>query len=188
MKRITTTALALTAAAGLFAGHATAATMLNATGITANGESTTTMTASASRKTPGNALGAADGSFYSIGLGGVVDFVFGSAFRAMGQVVEVTYKRTGYFESADIFGGDGMGTFTFLASVSNQGPEGNQLAVPFSASGIYSVLRFVDTSVDKKGRDGFDIDSVSVAPVPVPAAGFLLVGALGALGLRRRKA
>ena len=40
-----------------------------------------------------------------------------------------------------------------------------------------------------KTNDGFSIDdaTVSVAAVPVPAAGLLLMGALGALGLRARR-
>lgn len=49
----------------------------------------------------------------------------------------------------------------------------------FTASGI--------SKGDPCGNCGALIDNVSVAPVPVPAAGFLLAGALGGLGLMRRR-
>ncbi|WP_395543671.1 VPLPA-CTERM sorting domain-containing protein [Neotabrizicola sp. sgz301269] len=131
-----------------------------------------------------SALGAADGSFVSLGLGGSIVLAFATPFRAIGEVVEITYNnKKNHKESADIFASvDGI-TWTLIASVKNY------LSTGFSASGVYSFLKIVDTTGPKGASfDGFDIDSVSVTPVPVPAAGLLLGGALLGLGsLRRRK-
>lgn len=136
------------------------------------------------RSDPTAALGAADGSFVSLGFGGSLVLTFAQPFRAIGQIVEVTFNdRSRHKESADVYAGDGV-TWTLIASVKNY------LSTSFSAAGTFTHLKIVDTS-DASGAtfDGFDIDSVSVSPVPVPAAGLLLGGALFGLGaLRRRKA
>lgn len=137
----------------------------------------------AGRNDPMAALGAEDGKFVSLGFGGSLILTFGQPFRAIGQIIEVTFNdRSKHKESADVYAGDGV-TWTLIASVKNH------LSTSFSAAGIFTHLKIVDTS-DAKGAtfDGFDIDAVSVSPVPVPAAGLLLGGALFGLGaLRRRK-
>ncbi|MGV8954169.1 MAG: VPLPA-CTERM sorting domain-containing protein, partial [Cypionkella sp.] len=61
----------------------------------------------------------------------------------------------------------------------------------FTFTGVFDSLKVVDTSPKVGGRDGFDIDSISVTPatIPLPAGGLLLLGALGGVAaLRRRKA
>ena len=131
------------------------------------------------------ALGAEDGRFLSLGLGGSATFGFGTLFNPIGKVFEVTFgspRRTP--EAADIFGSF-RGVRTFLGSVTNGGPG------TFSFAGLFDQLVFVDTTTvlgPRKG-DGFDIDAINVtpAPIPLPAGGLLLLGALAAvLGLRRR--
>ena len=137
------------------------------------------------RKVTGNALGAANGNFLSLGLGGSAVFSFGTNFGSPGAVFEITNgSRSQYVETADIFGSlDGL-SWTKLASITNA-----TLSNTFTFSGVYAFLKVSDTSPAGAGRDGFDIDSISVSAVPVPAAGILLLGALGGLAaVRRRKA
>ena len=143
------------------------------------------------RSNVANAYGAADGKFYSLGLGGTATFTFAPAhlIGSPGNVVEITNGvRDGHVESIAIYGILGM-VETFLGNVTN-----TALSTAFTFTGSYTALKFVDTSVATasqiaKGRDGFDIDSITVAAVPLPAGGLLLLGALGGIaGLRRRKA
>ena len=51
---------------------------------------------------------------------------------------------------------------------------------PFPFAGIFKFLKIVDTSPVVAGRDGFDIDAVSVTAVPLPA-GIALLGSSVAL-------
>jgi hypothetical protein len=135
-----------------------------------------------------NAYGATDGKFYSLGLGGSAVFTFLPAvgFRSPGAVVEVTNgNRDGHKESMDLYGVLG-GIETYIGSVTN-----TMATAVFTFMGKFDSLKVVDTSVVVAGRDGFDIDSISVTPatIPLPAGGLLLLGALGGVAaLRRRKA
>jgi hypothetical protein len=135
-----------------------------------------------------NAYGASDGKFYSLSLGGSAVFTFlpAVAFRSPGAVVEVTNgKRESYLESMDLYGVLG-GFATYIGSVTNAAAT-----TIFTFAGKFDSLKVVDTSPGGTGRDGFDIDSISVTPatIPLPAGGLLLLGALGGVAaLRRRKA
>jgi hypothetical protein len=137
----------------------------------------------AGRSDPTKALGANDGGFVSLGFGGELVLGFSQPFRAIGQVFEITFNDPRrHRESADLFVGNG-GAWTFVGSLQNT------LSLAFNAAGTFTQLRLVDTSNASGATfDGFDVDAVSVSPVPVPAAGLLLGGALVGLGaLRRRK-
>ena len=138
----------------------------------------------AGRSDPMAALGAEDGSFVSLGFGGSIVLGFAKSFRAIGNVFEVTFNnKASHKESADIFGSADGVTWVLLASLKNH------ISTSFSAEGIFSQLKIVDTSNIKGATfDGFDIDAVSVSPVPVPAAGLLLAGGLFGLGALRRRA
>lgn len=132
-----------------------------------------------------HALGAPDDEFLSLGLGGSAVFSFGRTFTGPGQIYEITYSRPGYTETASLFGSvDGV-NYDFIASVNNTDEESI-----FTFAGTYNYLKVWDNSPVRAGRDGFDIDAVSVSAVPIPAAGLLLAGGLGLLGTRklRRKA
>lgn len=179
--RTKTMALGMIAALGL-ALPAQAATV-DATSVDAY---TQGIGVSAVRGVTSKALGAADGKFLSLGLGGSATFSFGGLFKPVGAVVEVTYGNIArHKESVDVFG-ILKGITTYLGSIKNSDTGA------FSFAGTFSQLKLVDTSPKKGGStDGFDIDALSVTlvPVPVPAGGVLLLTALAAFGaLRRRKA
>lgn len=142
-----------------------------------------------SRSNPVAATGAEDGNFYSLGFGGSIVLGFSSLVSGVGSVFEVTnLPRDTYIESAIFSVSLDGNSWTTLGEYSNQ------------VSSLYSAtpflfLKVVDTSpvIAGHGRDGYDIDAISfeeyVAPVPLPAAGLLLIGGLAGLGvMKRRKA
>lgn len=147
------------------------------------------------RDVAANALGAPDGKFLSLGIGGSAVFSFGRNFQAPGSMIEVTWgNRSRYIETADVFGLAAGGVRTLLGQLINT-TNGGVIALNFA--GVFDQLEVVDTSTDPmdpreaRARDGWDIDSISVtpAPIPLPAGGVLLLSALGGVALlRRRKA
>lgn len=138
-----------------------------------------------------NALGAPDGAFYSLGFGG--DLTLGFArdlFTGIQQVVtlEVTFgsvPAARHFESANVYSVlDGVETL--LGSINNETGGGKVTSV-----GPFQYIKLVDTTrttyPNTRSFDGFDVESVSIAPVPLPAAGgMLLLGMAGMAALRRR--
>lgn len=138
-----------------------------------------------------NALGAPDGSFFEIGTNAIVEFTFGQVFTGPASVLEVTFGSRGAFDEDTRLIGLLNGVQTVLAEFTNDDIGGDG-AIAIAFTGIFDALRFQDFSQTGPDTgtlvDGIDIDSVSVSPIPVPAAGLLLVGALGALGLARRRA
>ncbi len=78
------------------------------------------------------------------------------------------------------------GIISGVLSTANGATVGNwvQLNVEF----LVQNTRKYQLSLANFGKAGAFVDNVAIAPVPVPAAGVVLLGALGALaGLRRRK-
>jgi hypothetical protein len=133
-----------------------------------------------------SALGAADGSFLSLGLGGDAIFGFGQSFGSPAAVFEITFgNRDNYLEIIDVWGilAD-MVTEVFLGTINNSENENT-----ISFDGVYAALHVYDRSPVFQGRDGYDIDAIRASAVPLPAGGMLLLGGLGGLAaLRRRKA
>ena len=181
-------ALALPAAGHAATIQATAATVFAGKGVKGD------------RGLAANALGAEDGTFLSLGLGGAAVFSFGQLFTGPAAILEVTWNtRVGFLESARVYVGNIFDTragafrpddFTDLGTITNQSAS-NVL----SFNGAYRYLAIVDTSPRRGKRDGFDIDSVSVTslpasasmtPVPLPASGLLLGAGLLALYASRR--
>lgn len=184
--------LAAVAAAALI-GSAAQATTLYATSV--NWANNGTVGSSNDRDNPLNSLGAPDGKFMSLGLGGKADFAFGQTFTGPGASYEITFgNRAGYVERAEVFAGIGGsgGSFTKVGDIDNA----SALGFVFDFTGIFDTLRLVDTSPNVSGRDGYDVDAVGVTmlpnpgttPVPLPASALLLGAGVAGLGaLRRRK-
>lgn len=147
------------------------------------------------------ALGEMDGEFYTLGLGGQLTLAFDSARIGPGATVtvqEYTYNRPAssnrHYEAVDVYS-IFQGVTTFVDTVFNTAAS----TTLYLAQG-FEYLRFVDVTTREFGWtrsfNGFDVDSVtvdtsvaSIAPVPLPAGGGLLLAGLGAFGLlRKRKA
>ncbi|QIE41780.1 hypothetical protein [Meridianimarinicoccus aquatilis] len=186
-----TTLLATAAFATVTLGGAASAATLYATDIvwTNNG----TVGSSNDRDNPLNALGAPDGKFMALGLGGFADFTFGETFTGPGASYEVTFgKREGYLETAEVFVG-ANGSFTSIGAIDNASSAG----FVFSFSGVFDTLRLLDTTPGSSpSTDGYDVDAVSVtsysgpnpspAPVPLPAPALMLGAGLLGLGAVRK--
>ena len=128
--------------------------------------------------------GPANGTFYSLGIGGSVVFDFGQTVGGKGSVTEVTYRLAGYKEYANLYTSSNGVTWTLLTKSFNADAVDGE---PLFAATPFRYLKFVDASPAGKGRDGFDIDSVSFAPVPLPAAGLALAAGLAGLATLRRR-
>lgn len=138
----------------------------------------------ADRSIGANALGATDGNFYSLGIKGSIVLDFGRLVGGQGVVTEVTYKPINYDEYANLYTSlDGV-TWTLLAKSFNVVAVNGEAV---TSTSNFRYLKLVDASTKGRGRDGFDIDSVGFAPVPLPAAGLALAGGLAGLAALRRR-
>lgn len=139
---------------------------------------------------PQNALGAADGAFFEIGLGSSVDLTFGTLFDTSATIIEVTFNNpSAQIELVSVFGGRN-GVFSFLGTVSNVDAQGVGATLIFPTADIFDTLRLVDLTRSSERVGGFDIDSVRVnpvAPIPLPAAGLMLLTGLAAFAATRRR-
>lgn len=194
----------LAAAAAILGGATSASALTYAVSITPEGQSTvSTPTATDVRSDAGNALGARDGKFFSLGLGKYADFTFGQDFTGAGAVYEVTYGAVvGWPEFIDILvynSPDDSGAVVIASAVRNTLA---QTGATFSFSGTWDTLRILDVtarecgldntlnctqSADSSGADGFDVDAVGVSVVPLPAAAWLLLGVSGGLFAAKRR-
>lgn len=148
----------------------------------------------ADRSDPAYALGSPDGKFYSLGMGGSLTLGFNDApfHTADVSVFEVTFGGglgSGHKEAAEVYAVNSTNGDKWLLGTLNNVNGSNTVR---GQAGSFDQIRLVDVSKaffsDTKTTDGFDVDSVSIAPVPVPAAGMLLLAGLGGFAaLRRRK-
>lgn len=144
------------------------------------------------RDNPLNALGETDGKFFEIGFGSKVDLRFGTLFTSPGTLVEVTFgNATNWPEEVAVLVGNYGDDSSFVpvdgSPFDNEDAQNPGLQFTF-AGGPFDTIRMMDQSTfPRSGTGGWDIDAVRVAAVPVPAAGLLLIGALGGLGLAARR-
>lgn len=146
------------------------------------------------RKNLGNLVDGNKNSFYSLGFGGSVTLGFGTDFKAGDvSVYEITFTRPTstdkHYEAFELVALDANKNATgFSKVITNE----NGFA-SFRIDSGFTYLKLVDVTKDvfKTGTssyDGADIGMVSIAAVPVPAAGVLMLAGLGGLAaLRRRK-
>lgn len=121
------------------------------------------------------AFGAADGRFMSLGLGGAAVFRFAQAFTGSAAIHEVTFgTRASHLETARVFvaetfaAGTGLfdaNAFREIGRISNA----SRLSI-IGFDGTYRYLALLDTSPRVAGRDGFDIDAISVTAAPLPGS------------------
>lgn len=144
------------------------------------------------RKNVMNAVDMDDSTFYAMGLGGEITVSFALPLFTEAQKVsafEITFNRViGHDEAAAVYSVL-AGVPTFLGNITNFTGEDTLLAAK-----DFDSIKLVDISKTLFPKttsfDGFDLSAlkVSVAPVPLPAAGALLLAGLGGLAaLRRRK-
>ncbi|WP_187429609.1 hypothetical protein ROLI_024850 [Roseobacter fucihabitans] len=148
-------------------------------------------------------------TFYSLGIGGSLTASIAPQLIAGASLIEVTFNNTPSFpESAQVYLGiDTSGIllgelFNFASGVSSTSANGASIiTAPNTPStgrtsfvidlGVNSgsALTFVDTTSGTGNKDGFDIAELSIAAVPLPAAGLLLlagIGGLAAVGRRKK--
>lgn len=155
-------------------------------GLRKNGSAVT-----AARSDPNAALGAPDGSFVSLGFGGALvvrfdPFQFGPPSAV---VIETTNNPNSYpVESAEVsISADGV-NWTVIGTVTNASNS-----VPVSG-GPWTYLRLIDKSAIsgplsafEDTADGFDVNSIAVNAVPVPAAVWAGSALMGAMVVARRR-
>jgi uncharacterized membrane protein len=199
-------ALAL-GATGASALDYTYAETIRPEGTPAGDPSVSTATNTTARTDPGNALGAPNGSFFSLGLGKYADFTFGAPFFGSGGggggiVYEITNGTVATFpEFVDVFVFDAGSTDIPGPSVATIRNTTAATGATFTFAGTWDTMRLLDvtarecaadTSLDctrslASGADGFDVDAVGVTVVPLPAAAWLLLGVSGALVAAKRR-
>ncbi|MFZ3584582.1 VPLPA-CTERM sorting domain-containing protein [Loktanella sp. DJP18] len=184
-----------TAASAATLAYAQTATTLS------GGSFTDTACNTGSRSDLCNVLGAPDGDF----VGGIgngffsmkntdqVVLTFGTSFAGSIYIYEVTggnvnnnVEGLNFTLIAQDFGGNQVaGVFNNMGTKVSGTTARYEIEFA-STGGPFTSLIVQDNSGT---ADGFDLDAIAVSAVPVPAAGLLLLGALGGLGaMRRRKA
>ncbi len=140
------------------------------------------------RDNPDNALGAPNDDFYSLGFGGEIVLGFGQDFTGsnVAAVFEVTFDRdVGHDEAVELFAVNGDDVESIAILTNSEAEASALIKVPFTA------LKLVDVTKtefpNSTSFDGFDVASVGISEVPLPAAGLMLLMGLGGFAAMRRK-
>ncbi|MBE9636307.1 VPLPA-CTERM sorting domain-containing protein [Salipiger pacificus] len=120
-------------------------------------------------------------------------FEIAPAFTGSAMIFEVT-NPSNHYEAAQVFVSSALNwaEAQFMGTVDN-GDGGNSTPTTTVniTGGPWSYLWLIDFSRGLYNTtasvDGFDVDSIKLSPVPLPAGGLLLMGALGAFGFARRR-
>ncbi|WP_227267927.1 VPLPA-CTERM sorting domain-containing protein [Roseobacter weihaiensis] len=80
-----------------------------------------------------------------------------------------------------------MGAFVDSITVSSDDTTLDAEVVTVSYSGLFDEVQIVGTTPGGTRNIGWGIDNINVTAVPLPAAGFMLLSALGGMGLMRRR-
>ncbi|WP_374303245.1 VPLPA-CTERM sorting domain-containing protein [Paracoccus sp. (in: a-proteobacteria)] len=189
--------LAAAAALAVTAGATQAATY-NAISYSDVVEGTCSLAGSArctadNRKTLGNLVDDNKNTFYSLGLGGSVTLGFGTDFKAGDvSVYEITFTRPTstdkHYEAFELIALDANKNATGFSTVISNKNEFSS----FRIDSGFTYLKLVDVTkrefqTGTTSYDGADIGMVSIAAVPVPAAGVLMLAGLGGLAALRRR-
>ena len=191
-------------ALALLAGGASAAHLTNiqfATSVQASpsGEQANVQCNTASRMDICNTLGAPDGDFaggvgngfFSTANAGSLTFSFGSDFTGPVYVFEVTGGNVARnVEGLDlVFMGTTAAGLEVKGILNTQGTkvEGTMSRYEISFDLEGGPFRSVTVYNNSGTEDGFDLDAIGVSPVPLPAAGFMLLAGLGGLAAARRR-
>ena len=148
------------------------------------------------RRDSGNVnLGAADGLFFSLGLdpngaavGGAIEFAISPGFTGPGLVVEVTNPSNHWEAAAVAVANQADFSDAITVGMVDNGKGGSEAAVTsVNIVGTWKYLALIDNSIGVYGAsgsdDGFDLDAITVQPIPLPAGVLLLGTALAGLGM-----
>lgn len=200
--RHTAIAIAVITVAGL-ASSASAAMFASSVELFSQGLNSASQPIEAARSNPNLALGAPQNNdtmnFVSLGFGGSITLGFASPFTLPSAIViETTYGNpAGHPEAALVYvgvGADAASATYYLVGQALNTTDSVPLSLQpvfdnFGVS-VFNYLRIVDNTraiyPNGSSTDGFDVDGVSVNPIPTPGA-LALTGLSGLVGLRRRR-
>jgi hypothetical protein len=152
------------------------------------------------RDDPLAAIAGPDGSFFSLGFGGLAVFDFGSLiaageisiFETTNSCVATASGCFRHLESVEVFVSDSyvagsldVSGFVSLGSINNADAEAG---VTLYGTGFRYVALIDTTPIDGGSFDGFDIDAIAVTEVPLPMSGMMLLSGLFGAGVLMRRA
>lgn len=190
-------------------GSAQAATVSVVSGTCVGGVGAPGVTCGSAGRTDASAvnLGAADGSFFSLGVGSALTGGIGGylllkilpGFTGTNSAIEVTWGNTAaHPEYAEAYVGNTSNLATLLSGTAHALNNLTGVSTIDVGAGAFAYLLLRDVtklvSPSSPSGDGFDLDAIRITEananlpvVPAPAALVLLGSAMGALGLLRRR-